>query len=332
MRIGDWPIKLQTVFMDRHMDWNVTYWTAREVGISDAKKLADILFYKAHPELWLPGGELKTLEKGMANFTTLADDWTKMKQLVDSLSLGSPSSGKSKGWEPYEDSPYPKSSALSSEIKKWLSKAPTHEREVGMFISNREDSGTKLFFLGWKTNNALEWCWPHYEHEDSTLHGWFERKTSVAALKEKHDIPTDILSMLGNDASSKGISLMNQFINIRMIKYVFLQGLCPKNAYSRTMREAREDAMTELKNVVGILGIAGGAKAGSTKPGVSGANQVAHNLSKLNWKGFTKQIYLVSEGEFGRAMTVHGICETIPTDKTITGSKGNHVGYVRYFD
>ncbi|MEM1045486.1 MAG: hypothetical protein AAGL24_05025 [Pseudomonadota bacterium] len=332
MRIGDWPVKLQTVFMDRNMDWNVTYWTAREVGISNTTKLADILFYKAHPELWLPGGELRKLENGMANFGPLVDDWNKMKQLAESLSLGSPSSGKSKSWKPYEDSPYPKSNALASEIKDWLSKAPTHEREAALFISNREDSGTKLFFLAWKTNNAKKTCWTHYQHKDSILSGWFELKTSVAGLKEKHNLPTDIFSMLGNDASAKGISLMNQFVNIRMIKYVFLQGMCPKMAYSRAMREVREDGMKDIKNAVGILGIAGGAKPGSVKPGVSGANQAAQNLSKLNWKGFVKQIYKVNEGEFGRATTVHGICDTVPTDKTISGSKGNHVGYVRHFD
>ncbi|MEL6522295.1 MAG: hypothetical protein AAFQ66_15110 [Pseudomonadota bacterium] len=352
------PPSVKSVFNNPYADINVIYWAARKAGITDHDRLTDIIFYKHNMDLLVPGGS-KPLRPGMANYAALVKEWAGYKAFVRSLSGGTVP-GKSEKWQPYVKSGLAGSQYLDDKTKAWLSKPPTHQVEAGLFVSKKKDDGNALFFLAWKTNAPRKTCKTHNVHADSALHWWFELETSLKTLRSKPADPELRAAMpslpfgSGSDVGYLGIAAMNEFVNIRMIKHVYNNGQCLQNAKDRAWREVKADAKKNIENVVAILGVAGGAKAGKpasnpttpqrrTMPNAGGApapkahttagngDSVALQLSKLDSKGFVDQICKIQRGDFGKRGKIQARTSVASGHDLIQGADGSVVGSIRYF-
>jgi hypothetical protein len=341
------PVVVQKAFYDNSLDWHVAYWKARENGISDWKRLTDILFYKAHHELTFPGGSV-LLKPGMKNFNALKQEWINWKKAVESLSHGSPSPAKDENWEPYNKSSYPDSKDLSSAVKTWLAETPKHTVEAGIFNSNRRDNGNILYFLAWKTTDPAHKCLTHNAHDNAVLHGWFELETSLKALKAK-PADSELLAKMpqlpfgkDRDTGFLGIAAVKLFVNIRMIRHVYNSGLCLKNSANRAWREAREDGKQTIENVKQMLEIASGAKGGRRpgassygKPVVGGVKRAVPENAFLHLKdgkGFLDKLEDINRGKFGKGSNVHTKTIYEGADRRISGDADGTIGWIRHFD
>ncbi|MET1412130.1 hypothetical protein ABVF61_07690 [Roseibium sp. HPY-6] len=176
------PQSVQNVFYNNSItDWNVLYWAARNAGISDTNKIADLLFYHAHKELVFPGGSM-ALQPGIKNYNSLVAEWKKYKQFAQSLAHGTPETTTTTASQDflddlgveYEDLIYGKpaegwtSHALGQKIQEswgrevadYCRKKPSSEtRPSAAIFSLSESVSTHLgTAIVWKCRSPREYC------------------------------------------------------------------------------------------------------------------------------------------------------------------------------
>jgi hypothetical protein len=274
----------------------------------------------------------------MPIYQALVDEWNGYKAIVKSLSHGSPSAGgKGKAWQPYEDSKYRDSDQLSKQVKFWLAERPKHLCEAGLFKSKRKDGEKNLFFLAWKTNDPSKKCISHSVGESGALHGWFELETSrgFTSSMPKDEELLDLMPArpfdVGIDIHHEIIYSLRHTFNVRMIKKVYGNGQCLRLAKSEAKREEKMDGKSYLEVANAVISLAGGAKPGSVKPGVSRPNEAIFNSSKLNWKGYGQQLGKLYKDEIPKPFKL-GPLDSLPVSKEIYDAGGDLVGVVNHFD
>lgn len=325
---GDLPASVQALF-NKHIHspilWPIVVQEAVRKGIKNADTLANIVFYMHHPDLI--GTPIAPGQK------KLSDEWIAWRGMVKSGIGGWSKPGASSGWEPYQNSPYSGSGNLSKAVKDWLAKPPAHDREVGIFKSKRFDNGRSLAFFAWKTQDSKKNCIGHKLHDGNVLHGWFELETSLSAIKTKHKLKTDWISVLGNDAGGKGVAAMNLLVNKLMFHYVMNKGMCIWNAKDTAWREARKEAKATIELIAAVVSAGSGAKGGGGRPDVLPTrSHTSLKLSQLDWKSFVKQINDIYNGEYGKSSSVSEKAYGFKSGDKIYGEGNEIVGLVKYFD
>jgi len=331
---GNLPHSLQVLFNNRLLPWETVIEEAFRLGITDTNVLADIVFYHQHMDL------IGTpLNKSMPNYQALAKEWTTWHQTVKSImpDYGNPASGPASGkkngvWKPYADSSLPESGIPGAPAKSWMSEAPTHEREVGIFRSTRRDGGNTLRYYVWKTRDPRMTCRDHNVHRDEAFHTWLELETSLSALRSKHHLHKDVFTILGNDCGTKGIAAMNLLVNQLMFIYAFKRGMCLRRAENTAWRKAREDGKVALEYAAGVIGAAGGAKPGASGGIPAKPHTAPHKISELDWKGFVSELKKLHDGKPASAGTSVSDKASSRADKVVRNGAGDLVGAIRYFD
>lgn len=333
---GDLPKNVQYLF-NKHIHspilWPIVVKEAIKTGIKDSATgakidndtLADIVFYMHHPDL------IGTpLTPGVANYQKLVEEWKGWKNFVRPMMAEHSKPDGPEEWKPYKDSVFSKTKWLPDEAKKWLAKPPTTEREVGIFKSNKRDGPRKLYFFAWKTSNTDEHCkFQGINYAGEALHGWYERETTLTTIAAKHELKNDWITVLGNNTGAKMISALNYGMNIMMFHYVAKQGRCIDWARNQAKRDLNEEGKLLLKFVGLVVGGASGAKSGVVKPVKS--NEALLRLSKLNLKGFAKQLHKVHKGTYETSPSVRYGHHSFSVDKEIRGSGGDIVGWTKSF-
>jgi len=324
---GDLPPAVQKLFNDPNLPtMNDLFWAAVENGVKNTNDLTDMLFYKYN--LGLIGQALKP---SMEDYDQLAAEWKFYNDFVRKNIGGSPKKSGSSVWKPYKKSIYKESTYLTPAVKKWLSRPPKHTIEVGVFKSKRTDNGTPLHFYGWKTTDSRMKCLTHKLHDGDVLHGRFEHVTSLAGVKMKHKLKTDIFSILGNDAGAKGIAAMNLFVNELMFIYIFKRGMCAQRAEALAWRKAREYGKALIEYAVAVVSAAGGAKPGSPGGLPSKPHTAAQKVSELDWKGFVQTLHGVVTKKSSPNKNLGSRTTSLKIDEWIK-EDGVSIGAIRYFD
>lgn len=329
---GDLKPSVQVLF-NKHIHapilWPVVVEEAIKQGERDANVLANIVFYLHHPDL-IPQGGLKPEQK---NFAALSAEWVGWKKFVQPMiaQLSKPGTSAPSAWDKYENSNYPDASYLSRGVKQWLAKPPTHDREAGIFETGRTDGGRKLMFLAWKTLDTKRNCRDHGLHDGDGLHGFIELETSLAAVKRNHDLKSDWISILGNDAGGKGIALMHLGMNKFMFHYVFKEGICVRLAKNTAKRKLHQEGKAIFELVNSVVSGASGAKS-SGGAALPPRNETTLRLSQLDWKGFIKQSVEIYKGEYGKSASVVERSSRLAIHEQVRDDKGAVIGLVRHFD
>lgn len=330
--ISELPESVQTLFNKNiHSPalWPTVVQEAVQQGVTDPNKLADIVFYLHHPDLILSG-----ITRSNKDFKALSDEWTAWFNLVKP---GVPSWSKKKAaseeWEYYSKSHWSKSDAISNDVKSWLQKPPTHEREVGIFKSELTDNGRPLFFLTWKTLARDKYCRMGHTtgktghvSDSGALFGWMEWITSLESIRKKHNIDYSGMAAwaksLGLDCGVEGIAADNAAMNIYMFHFVMSKGRCLKCAEVDAYTARRKEAKAVLELVGAVVGGAGGAKsAAKVTP-----------ISDVRADKFAEQIVNIVKGKYKTSPEVDYKSSDTTYNKDIYGKGGKIIGKVKYFD
>lgn len=311
-------------------DWKELAKVARSSGMKDLNDLTDLVFYFTNPKMMG-----KKINPHTADGKAQAKEWLAYRKALKIMfragkSLIENASDLEPGeWTGYTGSFASTMRTLPDVAKEWMATPPSHKREVAIILLNETDYGRPVHLLVWRTPTmSTLYDYGRKHHFDNVMRTFREYPTSMAGVKDLHNLTDSLQSELGANVGKRMWMAHYTAYNMYMKHLVYNQGMYIDNAKRETTTALANEAKQIIEITTAVLGGAGGAKSGGV-PKHAPSKSLA--LSKLDWKGYVDTLGKLARGEMkGVAKLTEGI-RALPAHETIYEG-GRLIGTVRHFD